>query len=108
MKKITFVVMAIFLSLTFYPGQSNAAGIKKNKPATEVVINPADAAKVKTLELRLVEIKELDKTNMKSAEKRELRKEVRSIKKQVSELGGGVYISVGAIIIILLLLIILL
>ena len=108
MKKITFVVMAIFLSLTFYPGQSNAATTKKDKPATEVVINPVDAAKVKALELRLAEINELDKTNMRSAEKRELRKEVRSIKKQVSELGGGVYISVGAIILILLLLIILL
>jgi hypothetical protein len=108
MKKITFVVMAIFLSLTFYPGQSNATTTKKDAPATAVVLNPVDAAKVKVLELRLVEIKELDKTNMKSAEKRELRKEVRSIKKQVSELGGGVYISVGAIILILLLLIILL
>ena len=107
MKKITFVVMAMFLSLTFYPVLSNAA-TTKDKPATEVVLNPVDAAKVKALELRLVEIKELDKTNMRSAEKRELRKEVRSIKKQVSELGGGVYISVGAIILILLLLIILL
>ena len=50
----------------------------------------------------------MDKTALKSAEKRELRKEVRSIKKEISNLGGGVYISVGAIIIILLLLIILL
>jgi len=108
MKKITFVVMAIFLSLTFYPGQSIAATSKKDKPATEVAINPADAAKVKVLEVRLNEINDMDKSDLKSAEKRELRKEVRSIKKQMSELGGGVYISVGAIIIILLLLIILL
>jgi len=61
MKKITFVVMAIFLSLTFYPGQSNATTTKKDAPATAVVLNPVDAAKVKVLELRLVEIKELDK-----------------------------------------------
>lgn len=108
MKKITFVVMAIFLSLTFYPGQSTAETIKKNKPATEVVLNPADAAKVKALEVRLNEINDMDKSDLKAAEKRELRKEVRSIKKQVSEIGGGVYISVGAIIIILLLVIILL
>lgn len=108
MKKITFAVMAIFLSLTFYPGQSSAATTKEVNPTSVVIINPADAAKVKTLELRLTEIKDMDKSDLKAAEKRELRKEVRSIKKQISELGGGVYISVGAIIIILLLLIILL
>jgi ferredoxin-fold anticodon binding domain-containing protein len=108
MKKITFAVMAIFLSLTFYPGQLSAATTKEITPASVVITNPADAAKVKTLELRLTEIKDMDKSDLKSAEKRELRKEVRSIKKQISELGGGVYISVGAIIIILLLLIILL
>jgi hypothetical protein len=105
MKKLTFCVMAIILSLTFYPLQSNAAN-PKTKPATAVVSNPADAAKVKALELRLNEIYVMDKTDLKFAEKRELRKEVRSIKTQISELGGGVYISVGAIIIILLLLII--
>jgi ferredoxin-fold anticodon binding domain-containing protein len=108
MKKITFAVMAIFLSLTFYPGQLSAATTKEITPASVVITNPADAAKVKTLELRLTEIKDMDKSDLKAAEKRELRKEVRSIKKQISELGGGVYISVGAIIIILLLLIILL
>lgn len=108
MKKITFVIMAMFLSLTFYPGQSNAALAKKAAPATEVVMNPADAAKVKALEVRLYQINDMDKSDLKSGEKRELRKEVRSIKKQMHELGGGVYISVGAIIIILLLVIILL
>jgi hypothetical protein len=108
MKKITFIVMALFLSLAFYPGQSYAASNKKDKPATEVVMNPADVAKVKALEVRLNEINKMDKSDLKPADKRELRKEVRSIKKQMSELGGGIYISVGAIIIILLLVIILL
>jgi len=108
MKKITFVVMAIFLSLTFYPGQSNATTSKKADPVTAVVTNPADQAKVKLLEIRLNEINAMDKSDLKFTEKRELRKEVRSIKKQMSELGGGVYISIGAIIIIILLLIILL
>ena len=108
MKKITFMVMAMFLSLTFYPTQSNATTTKTDAHAAVIVLNPVDAAKVKALELRLDEINELDKTNMKSAEKRELRKEVRSIKKQVSDLGGGVYVSVGALILILVLLIILL
>jgi hypothetical protein len=108
MKKITFIVMATFLSFAFYPGQSIASNTKKDVPATEVVRNAPDEAKFKVLEIRLNEINVMDKSDLKSAEKRELHKEVRSIKKQMSELGGGVYISVGAIIIILLLVIILL
>jgi hypothetical protein len=108
MKKITLIAMAACMSFIIYSTPSIASTSKKNTPATEVVKNPADAAKVKVLEVRLNEINEMDKTALTPTEKRELRKEVRSIKKQMSELGGGVYISVGAIIIILLLVIILL
>jgi hypothetical protein len=57
---------------------------------------------------RLKEIKAMDKSDMTSQEKKALRKEVRSIKKSLAELNGGVYLSVGAIIIIVLLLILLL
>lgn len=49
----------------------------------------------------------MDKSNLNSSDKRILRKEVRSIKQQLKEMSGGVYISAGALIIILLLLIIL-
>lgn len=108
MKKITFVVMAIFLSLTFYPGQANASTKKEVTPSSIVAANPADAAKVKVLELRLNEINDMDKSDLKSSEKRELRKEVRSIKQQLHEMGHYVYISAGAIILIVILLIILL
>jgi hypothetical protein len=50
----------------------------------------------------------LDKKNLTHSQKSELRKEVRTIKKQMRELSGGIYISVGALILIILLLIILL
>ena len=56
---------------------------------------------------RLNEIKDMDKSNMSRAEKRELRKEVKSIKKALTTNGKGIYLSVGAIIIIILLLILL-
>jgi len=108
MKKNTFVMMAIFLSLTFYPGQANASTKKAATPSSIVTASPADAAKVKVLELRLNEIKDMDKSDLKLSEKRELRKEVRSIKQQLHEMGGYVYVSVGAILLIVLLLVILL
>ncbi len=50
----------------------------------------------------------MDKSNLSSLEKKQLRKEVRATNKQLKELNGGIYLSVGAVIIILLLLILLL
>ena len=53
---------------------------------------------------RVEEIKAMDKSNLSRAEKKELRKELRTMKKEARAMGGGVYLSVGAIIIIILLL----
>jgi hypothetical protein len=50
----------------------------------------------------------MDKSQLSKTEKKELRKELRGLKKQANALGGGVYLSVGAIIIIILLLILIL
>jgi hypothetical protein len=49
----------------------------------------------------------MDKSELNSSEKKELRKEVRKINAELRSTGNGIYISVGAIIIILLLIIIL-
>ncbi len=57
---------------------------------------------------RLDEIKTMDKSNLDRTEKKALRQEVKGIKKELRAVGGGVYLSVGAIIIIALLLILLL
>ncbi len=60
---------------------------------------------------RLREIKDMDKSNLTSSEKKALRKELKQMKKEARADNGrrnGVYLSVGAIIIIILLLILLL
>jgi len=103
MKKIVLCVMATFLSLTFLPLQSNASTTAE--PSSLVGTKPAET---KTLELRLTEIKATDMSKLKSSEKKNLRKEVRSINHKLRELGGGVYLSAGALILIVILLIILL
>jgi hypothetical protein len=106
MKKIVFCLMATILSLTFLPLQSSAA---TTGPSSSLAApKPAESAEAKTLELRLNEINSMDKTNLKSAEKKNLRKEVKSINHKLKSLGGGVYISAGGLILILILLIILL
>lgn len=57
---------------------------------------------------RVEEIRAMDKSNLSRSEKKELRKELREMKHQARAMGGGVYLSVGAIIIIILLLILIL
>ena len=101
MKKIVLCLMATFLSLTFLPLQSNAATTAA--PSSLVNSKPAEA---KTLVLRLNEINAMDKSKLKSSDKKNLRKEVKSINHKLREIGGGVYISAGALILILVLLII--
>jgi hypothetical protein len=50
----------------------------------------------------------MDKSNLSSQERQDLRNELKAMKKEAKAIGGGVYLSVGAIIIIILLLILLL
>ncbi|MBP4142152.1 hypothetical protein MW871_11200 [Flavobacterium sp. I-SCBP12n] len=105
MKKVTFYLMMMVLSLSFVPNQVLAA----EKNPTAISNNPKEVpAEVKVMLDRLEEIKAMDKSDLSSAEKKELRKEVRTIKADLKSSGNGVYLSVGAIIIIILLLILLL
>ncbi len=106
MKKMIVCMMAAALSFTFAPNQVSAAPMAAS--ATAVANSDADAALAQALYVRLNEIKEMDKTNLTKKEKKELRNEVNTIKQQLSHIGGGVYISAGAVIVILILLIILL
>lgn len=105
MKKITFYLMMMVLSLSVVPTQMYAA----EKTPSAISSTPKEIpAEVKVLLDRLDEIKAMDKSALNSSEKKELRKEVRAIKAELKSSGNGVYLSVGAIIIVLLLLILLL
>lgn len=103
MKKITVGLMAAVLSFTFIPAETQAAGAKTEMAAGTT----SDAARATVLLNRVEEIRVMNKTNLSPAEKNDLRKELRSIREQLKDIGGGVYISAGALIVILILLIIL-
>lgn len=98
--------MATILSFTFFPIQLNAS----NTEVTSSLVDPkpAESAEAKALELRLNELNSKDKSDLTAAEKKSMRKEVKSINNKLREIGGGVYLSVGAIILICILLIVLL
>ena len=106
MKKNALCLMTACLSLTFYPLQSNASTAVSS--SSLVVLKSAEATEAKILLGRLNEINVMDKSNLKPSDKKNLRNEVRSINRRLVGIGGGVYISVGALIIIIILLIILL
>ena len=57
---------------------------------------------------RLIEIRNMDKSNLTTTEKRELRKEVKLLKKEAPKRKSGIYISLGTIVIVGLLLLLLL
>lgn len=98
MKKITLSVLTVLLLLI------NPINLKADNTSPTI----ENSAESTTLLNRLDEINVMDKSELNFSEKRELRKEVKSIEKQLRSGGGGIYLSVGAIIIIILLLIILL
>jgi Flp pilus assembly protein TadB len=106
MKKLTVSMVTALLLSTFVPIQSKAA----NESSTSSMVSgkTAASAEAQALLARLDEINSMDKSTLTKPEKKQLRKEVRSINKSLRTISGGVYISVGAIIVILLLLLLLL
>ena len=104
MKKIILCLMATCLSLTFLPLQAAAATNAASD--SSVVSRPLEA---KSLEQRLNETNEMNKSKLKFAEKKNLQQvEVRSERHNHYRSGSVVYVSAGGLLLIILLLIILL
>lgn len=109
MKKNFFASIATLLLILFVNINVSAASplVAAEKPAKVVEKEKVESPEAKAILTRLEEIKAMDKSEMTGKEKRELRKEVRALKTKAAQLGGGVYISAGALIVILLLILLL-
>ncbi|HMG15408.1 MAG TPA: hypothetical protein VK590_08185 [Saprospiraceae bacterium] len=106
MKKIRkSVFIAFVITMAFAPNTINAntLPVNKNLPPVE---NSVEASRAKVLLDRLNEIKLKANNKLNVNEKKALREETKSIKKELKQISGGVYISAGTIIIILLLILI--
>ena len=87
-------------------------------PASSSVIIPASSstngpaktgdARAQQLVNRLEDIRDMNKSELTRLDRKNLRKEVKGIKKEMKPISGGIYLSVGAIIIIILVLILVL
>jgi hypothetical protein len=93
--KLIFPLMLILLSSTM------AMSTELLNPNAKIT----ESARAVGLMDRLVEIKESNISSLSRIEKKELRREVKGIEKELKKQSDGIYISVGAIIIILLILI---
>jgi len=103
MKRLIYT-LALLFTLTTSANVVSAADNKKAK--TEMTAE--QKAHLERIKTRVEEIRDMDKSDLSREERKELRKELRELKKEARAMGGGVYLSVGAIIIIILLLILIL
>ncbi|PLK44560.1 hypothetical protein [Emticicia sp. TH156] len=111
MKRKVFVPLASLILTCFISTQASMAATEtpaKDAAKVETVkAEKLESAEAKAIMARLEEIKAMDKKSMTTHEKKALRREVKALKTQMAELGGGVYISAGALIVILLLILLL-
>lgn len=92
--------LATTLSLGSYAAPGTGESVPVSTPA-------ATDPEVQRMTTRLEEIKAMDLKSMPRSERRKYAKEVKQIEKRMKAVGGGVYISAGALILIIVLLIVL-
>lgn len=101
LKRILYPVFIVLVLILF--GRDAAAAEVPAKPVPSKEVE----AEIQRLTNRLEEIRNMDFSNMPRGEKKVLKKEVKATKKKIEDLGGGVYISAGALLVIIILLILL-
>lgn len=92
--------MATILTMSSYAATGTGESIPVSTPA-------ASDPEMQRMVNRLEEIKAMDLENMPRSERRKYAREVKQIEKRMKAVGGGVYISAGALILIIVLLILL-
>lgn len=107
-KTIFFGILMIFMmsaSMAF-AGKTDLKSASDNTAATVKTENKLSEEEISRLTKRVEEIRAMDKSEMTSMEKRELRKEVKGIKETVRK-DGTVVIGVSTLLLIIILIIIL-
>lgn len=104
MKKLIVSIAAALLLVVFAPIQSKA---ETEKNPISISASETESAEVKALINRVNEIRAMDKSSLSSSEKKEIRKELRTIKREVNRRHGEVvYVSGGLIVLLIVLIII--
>lgn len=106
MKKSNILKTTAATLLLFYTTPTFAENKIKKEPK---VLTAEEQVKLEEIEARVLEIRDMELSNLEKAEKSEIKSELKSLEKEAKALrGSGLYISTGALILIIILLIILL
>ena len=106
-KTIFFGILLIFTlsSSIAFAGNKASKAVIENSATLVKTDNKLTAEEVAVMTARVEEIRDMDKSNMTTMEKRELKKELKAIKENVRKDGGVIYISVGTVLLIVLIII---
>lgn len=100
--------LALLLTLSF---SVQAAGVSNKEIKERVSAMTADEKQQRAEEIRMraEEIKNMDKSTLTTAERKEMKAEMKMMRKEAKAIGGGgIYISLAGVLIIILILILIL
>ncbi|MGN6420331.1 MAG: hypothetical protein ACTHMC_22680 [Pseudobacter sp.] len=107
--KSGFFMLLLLVVTTFAEAAPNSNDPVRSKKEVAAMTPAEKEARVNAIVKRVEEIRAMDKSSLTRTEKKELKKELRSLNKEAKVFGrGGIYLSVGAILVIILLLILIL
>lgn len=112
MKKLSILIAFLLFAAPAF-ASTDPDNKEANAKETASEVQPFTAEEVAAIEARIMEIKDMDKSDLSRVEKKALKTELREMRKEIRERdehhhrSGGIFISTGAIIVILLLIIIL-
>jgi len=106
--KTKLIALAFLLILNAGAASASIVADKSPKETTKGLTDE-QKARIEVLKRRVEEIKDMDRSKLSKAERKNIREELKGMNKEAKAIQGkGVYLSVGAIIIIILLLILIL
>ncbi len=100
MKKTIFIAILMIFTLSATTTFASKSDLKSNAPVA--IENKLSAEEVNNMKTRFEEIRKMDKSDMNSTEKRELRKESKSIKENVRKSGEVLYIGGSTLLLIII------
>lgn len=103
MKKTLFIAIMMVFTMTATTTFAGNNALKSNAPAATE--NKLSTEEVSRLNNRVEEIRNMDKSEMNLSEKKELREERKSIKKNVRKNGEVIYIGGTTLLLIILIII---
>lgn len=107
--KVLMSLLAIVLLFSALNSQAASIDNKAIEAKVAGMTQEQKQARAEEIKARLDEIKNMDKSQLTSEERKELKYEIKSMKKEAKLIGGGgVYISLAGILIIILVLILIL